>query len=56
MLVLSVSASIAMAINLVRPDVTTLSNKVEGAEPVVAPVDDKEVNLRLNANPFPGDE
>jgi len=56
MLVLSVSASIAMAINLVRPDVATYSNKVEGVEPVVAPVDEKEVNLRLNANPFPGDE
>lgn len=53
--VLVVSASTAMAINLVRPDVgvgVTVAQEQGGF--VERVVDEAEVELRLSANPFPG--
>jgi len=54
-IVLGISASAALAINLVRPSGGINQESVQ-IEKEVSPVDEKEVNLRLNANPFPGDE
>jgi len=58
MLVLGISASVALAINLVRTEVIVKPITAQEEEVVieVAPVDEKEVELRLSANPFPGDE
>jgi len=53
--VLGVSASAALAINLVRPSVA-VSPKPTNVEKEVAPIAQEEVELRLSANPFPGDE
>ncbi len=54
MTILTVSASAALAINLVRPDMKHVSLERDLGEKTVLP-DLGEVNLRLTANPFPGE-
>ncbi len=56
MLVLGVSASVALAINLVRPDMSKGIQKKGIADEMIIPLFEKDVDLRLSANPFPGDE
>ena len=54
-MVLGVSASAALAINLVRPSVELPRDSVP-VEAEVLPIEKNEVDLRLSANPFPSDE
>jgi len=54
-MVLGVSASTALAINLVRPS-TEVATELKTIERKVITIEKDEVDLRLNANPFPGDE
>lgn len=54
MTILTVSATAALAINLVRPDVKQVSLDFNQAEKTISP-DKGEVGLRLTANPFPGE-
>jgi beta-lactamase regulating signal transducer with metallopeptidase domain len=53
MAILTISATAALAINLVRPDVKQVSLDSPVEKPIVP--DQSEVNLRLTANPFPGE-
>lgn len=52
--ILAVSATAALAINLVRPDVKPVRLDFNQAEKTISP-EKVEVGLRLSANPFPGE-